>query len=213
MFSVPGQSLESWAESLARTVAMEPDHVSTYCLTYEEDTEFFRRLQSGAYHEDHERDARFYEMTQDALLSNGYAQYEVSNFARAGHESLHNSAYWDGADYLGFGPGAFSTLGLERWENVRDTKAYVEGMLSGTPVVNFRETLSEPVRTAEIMAFRMRTQRGVSTTAAAPYEAALRPYVEAGHVEKVGDVIRLTRSGILHADGVAELFIAEPEPR
>ena len=110
IFGVPGQSIDTWERSLKKTIGLAPQHISAYCLTYEEDTEFFRRHQRGELSQDTEQDANFYEMTMAVLEAGGYRQYEISNYANPGYECLHNLAYWLGRDYLGLGPSAFSTL-------------------------------------------------------------------------------------------------------
>jgi oxygen-independent coproporphyrinogen-3 oxidase len=99
---------------------LEPEHISTYCLTYEEDTEFLARFESGEFSVTDEKEARFLELAMTALEQAGYEHYEISNYARPGFRSEHNRAYWCGADYIGMGPSAFSTRGLERWQNVAD---------------------------------------------------------------------------------------------
>src|SRR5262249_41173722 len=124
MFAVPGQTLAQWRQTLEKTIALRPEHVSSYCPTYEEDTDYFRKLTGGEFRQDDERDAQLFELTMDTLTGAGFAHYEISNYARPGHESRHNQAYWLGADYLGFGPSAFSTRGLHRWQNIPDTAGY-----------------------------------------------------------------------------------------
>src|SRR5205085_9263479 len=114
MFGLPGQTIEQWRETLERTVSLEPEHISTYCLTYEEDTEFFVRHARGEFRQDSDADAEFFETTMSILQSACYEHYEISNYARSGLQSAHNRAYWAGADYLGIGPSAFSTIGLTR---------------------------------------------------------------------------------------------------
>ncbi len=94
--------------------------ISTYCLTYEEDTEFFLRHARGEFRQDSDSDAEFFETAMSMLEAAGYEHYEISNYARPGFASAHNRGYWSGADYLGIGPSAFSTVGLERWQNVCD---------------------------------------------------------------------------------------------
>ena len=114
MFAIPTQTLAQWEATLEKTLALQPEHLSAYCLTYEEDTSFFRRFQAGEYAQDKEWDADLFEMTLDRLAAAGYEPYEISNHARPGRECLHNLAYWQGADYLGLGPSAFSTCGANR---------------------------------------------------------------------------------------------------
>ena len=96
MFGLPGQISEQWRASLERTIALQPEHISTYCLTYEEDTEFFLRHARGEFRQDANADAEFFEMTMTIMEDAGYRHYEISNYARPGFESAHNRAYWLG---------------------------------------------------------------------------------------------------------------------
>src|SRR5439155_15946967 len=114
-----------------QTFSLKPEHISTYCLTYEEDTEFFLRHARGEFRQDSDADAEFFEMTMSMLEAAGYEHYEVSNFARPGFRSAHNRAYWSGSDYLGIGPSAFSTIGLGRRQNIADFRRYAEAILGG----------------------------------------------------------------------------------
>ena len=207
MFSVPGQSLSQWEATLAKTIALAPEHVSSYCLTYEEDTEYFRKLLGGAFRQDDEHDAQLFETTMETLPAAGYAHYEISNYARPGRESLHNLAYWQGRDYLGFGPSAFSTVGLRRWENVRDTAAYTERVLAGESTIGSSEMLTTQIRAGELAAFGMRTSAGVSLDNLQLWPGALDEFRELGFIEQHNDRAVLTRRGKMMADTVAEAFV------
>ena len=111
MFALPGQSEAKWEETLRAALACAPKHISAYALTYEEDTPFFEKLQQGEWRQDEAREIAMFERTRDVLGAAGLVDYEISNFARPGFESRHNLAYWRGADYLGLGPSACSTIG------------------------------------------------------------------------------------------------------
>src|SRR5437762_9277213 len=124
MFALPGQAASQWHDSLQKTITLEPEHISTYCLTYEEDTEFLARFERGEFSADEEREAGFLEMTMTTLERAGYEHYEISNYARPGFRSEHNQAYWRGADYVGLGPDRKSTRSFERWQNVADHHEY-----------------------------------------------------------------------------------------
>jgi oxygen-independent coproporphyrinogen-3 oxidase len=87
MFSIPGQSLETWRETLERSLSLKPDHISAYNLNYEEDTDFFRRLRAGEFREDEGRDAEFFHLGIDLLEGGGFEHYEISNYAKPGHRS------------------------------------------------------------------------------------------------------------------------------
>jgi oxygen-independent coproporphyrinogen-3 oxidase len=207
MFGVPGQTLAQWQATLAKTIALGPEHVSCYCLTYEEDTEYFRKLTGGEYRQDVDFDADLFEATMDTLTAAGYAQYEISNYARAGHESRHNLAYWRGADYLGFGPSAFSTQGLERWQNVADTAEYTRRILAGESAIGFREPLSPSLRAGERAAFGMRMSEGVPLADLQPWTQAVAEFRALGFIEECAGRARLTRRGRLMADAVAAAFV------
>ncbi len=207
MFAVPGQRPSQWRATLEKTLALRPDHISSYCLTYEEDTAYFRKLAGGEFRQDEERDAQLFEETMDTLTAGGFAQYEISNYARDGRESQHNRAYWLGADYLGFGPGAFSTVGFSRWENVRDTAAYTRGILGDAPVFGVREELSHATRAGEIAAFRIRMAEGIPRTDIARWSAAIAEFERIGLLHEDSGTLRLTRRGKLLADSVAEAFV------
>jgi oxygen-independent coproporphyrinogen III oxidase len=211
IFGVPGQTLSQWEESLEKTVALEPEHISAYCLTYEEDTEFFRLRQAGTFTEDEDSDAEFFLLTRDRLAAAGYEAYEISNFSRPGQRCAHNLAYWHGEDYLGLGPSAFSTVGTRRWRNIRDTSIYTASTLEGKTATDFREDVDEETRRAEQIAFGLRTADGV------PMD-----WLDAGKVSRIlsaglalegsGSKLILTPAGRLLADEVAAELLAERLP-
>ncbi len=207
IFGVPGQSRPQWQDSLERTIALQPDHISSYCLTYEEDTDFFLRLQRGEVRPDDELDADLFELTMDVLGAAGYAQYEISNFARPGHECRHNLAYWTAADYVGLGPSAFSTRGELRWKNVSDTAAYVERVNAGADTADFRETVDATTRQAEHIAFSLRTVTGVDPGQVTAWSDEIDRLSAHGLLERNAGRWRLTRSGKLVADEIAATFV------
>jgi oxygen-independent coproporphyrinogen-3 oxidase len=207
MFAVPGQTLTQWQATLEKTIALQPQHVSCYCLTYEEDTDYFRKLLGGTFAQDDERDAQLFEMTMRTLTAGGFAHYEISNYTRPGHELRHNLAYWQGRDYLGFGPSAFSTIGLRRWKAVPDTAEYVRRMGAGESAVAFEETLTPEQRRGEMVAFGMRMAEGLPLADLAPWRADLEKFHDLGFVEENGSHLRLTSRGKLMADSVAETFV------
>jgi oxygen-independent coproporphyrinogen-3 oxidase len=207
MFAIPGQTREQWRATLERTIALGPEHISAYCLTYEEDTRYFEQLQAGEFRRDDERDAAMFEETMELLDAAGYGQYEISNYARAGRESLHNFGYWNGEDYLGIGPSAFSTLGMRRWQNARDSAAYIERMTTEGAAICFEEQVSERTRAGETLAFGLRTAGGIAAQAAAPWEEELVEMRALGLLEARDGRLRLTRRGKLLADSVAEAFV------
>lgn len=204
MFSIPGQSIETWQGTLERSLALRPDHISAYNLNYEEDTDFFRRLKTGEFHTDEGRDADFFNVAIDRLEADGFEHYEISNYAKPGHRSVHNEAYWMGADYVGIGPGAFSTLQGRRWKNVADTDRYVAMTLAGETTETDVEELTDEQRRTERFGLELRTARGLPL-AVIPNEARkmLDTLAQQGLLSYDAEYVRLTRLGKPLVDPIA----------
>ena len=161
MFSIPGQSKDDWEATLRHAVLLEPDHISAYNLTYEEDTAFFESLRRGEMREDEDIDATFFHLADELLTSAGFDHYETSNYAKPGMHSTHNRGYWRGEDYLGLGPSAVSTIGGVRSKNVPDTARYVAQIQALGNAVVESETLDAEARRLERIALGLRTSEGI----------------------------------------------------
>jgi oxygen-independent coproporphyrinogen-3 oxidase len=207
MFALPTQSADRWEETLHAALACEPQHVSAYALTYEEDTPFFNKLQRGEWRQDEAREIAMFTRTRDVLGSAGLVDYEISNFARPGFESRHNLAYWRGADYLGLGPSACSTIGAQRWRNVPDTRAYVERIARGESMRGEQEEIDAATRRRERIMFGLRMREGVARDEFEPDAAQLKELAAHGLAFEETGRIRLTAQGQLVADSVAALFV------
>jgi oxygen-independent coproporphyrinogen III oxidase len=207
MFGLPTQTAVQWKATLEKTIALSPDHVSAYCLTYEEDTEFFLRQSRGELQPNAELEADFFEMTMSTLQEGGYEQYEISNYARAGYFSIHNRAYWAGQDYLGIGPSAFSTVGMRRWQNICNYREYADRVLSGQSPISEVEELTPQKKRAETIALSLRTDHGVSAITLQPFEKETREFMELGLLRQSNGNFVLTPKGKSLADSVAEAFV------
>jgi len=161
MFSIPGQSDADWEATLRQAVALDPDHLSAYNLTYEEDTAFFESLRRGEMREDEDVDARQFHLAREILGGAGFDHYETSNYAREGHHSKHNQGYWAGEDYLGLGPGAVGTVGGIRSRNIADTAKYIEMIGSIGNATAESEVLDAEALRIERIALGLRTRRGI----------------------------------------------------
>jgi oxygen-independent coproporphyrinogen-3 oxidase len=161
MFSIPGQSREDWQQTLDSAIALTPDHLSAYNLTYEEDTAFFDSLRRGEMSQNEDIDATFFHLAEEKLSAAGFDHYETSNYAKPGHHSRHNRGYWQGEDYLGLGPSAVSTLLGTRTRNVADTARYVEMIGSIGHAITESETLDAEARRIERIALGLRTTEGI----------------------------------------------------
>ena len=207
MFGLPGQTLGQWETTLQRAIALGPDHVSAYCLTYEEDTEFFLRHARGEFRTDPEADADFFAAAGELLGKAGFEQYEVSNYARPGFESVHNCAYWSGQDYLGLGPSAVSTVGLRRRQNISDYRLYADRVLAGESASTGDEMLTPAMKRAEAIALSLRTNRGIPAEWVEDRPEEVKEFVELGLMQPEAERYVLTRAGRFLADSVAEAFV------
>jgi len=207
MFGLPGQAREQWRATLEKTIALQPEHISAYCLTYEEDTEFFLRHSRGELRSNADIEADFFEMTMSTLEDAGYEHYEISNYARPSFSSVHNRAYWAGEDYLGIGPSAFSTRGLQRWQNIPDYREYAARIFQDQSPTGSTENLTSTMKRAERIALSLRTRDGISGHLLNNWPNETSEFVARGLLRQSNGNFVLTRAGKLLADSVAEAFL------
>jgi oxygen-independent coproporphyrinogen-3 oxidase len=207
MFGLPGQTGDQWCATLEKTIALQPEHISTYCLTYEEDTEFFLRHARGEFRQDADADAEFFEMTMAILEDAGYRHYEISNYARPGFESVHNRAYWLGKDYLGIGPSAVSTVRMQRWQNVCDYRAYIDRALSGRSPRESTENLTNEMKRTEQIALGLRTRDGISASELKDFAKKTDELIGLQLLRESNGNFVLTRRGKSLADSITEAFL------
>jgi oxygen-independent coproporphyrinogen III oxidase len=222
MFALPGQAEEEWEADLGEAIALAPEHLSTYCLTFEEDTALWAKLAAGQVKLDPEREARFYEMTWARLAAAGYEQYEIANFAKPGRACRHNLHTWRMHEWVGLGPSAASQHGGWRGANVPDLAAWSEGLARGERLTREKTALSPALLAEDALIFGLRANEGVDLDSwrrrvpTAPWDEAetrLARLEEEGLVRREGAVYRLTGRGRLLADGVgAELVGAFTAP-
>lgn len=204
MFGLPGQTLAQWRETLQRAIELQPEHFSTYCLSLEEDTEFWKLFQAGHLRPDADRERAMYEFAIGTLAAAGYRQYEVSNFAKPGRECRHNVAGWEGRDYLGLGPSACSTVADRRWQNLASIDRYVARDFAH----EFDEQLTPELRTAERAAFGMRMTAGIpAELVRGRFDRQVAKLLSTGLARWQDGRLCPTRRGILFADEVATEFV------
>ena len=207
MFGLPGQTVQQWQKTLEKTVSLRPDHISAYCLTYEEDTEFFLRQSRGELKANPDTDADFFEMGMSILEEAGYEHYEISNYARPGFSSAHNRAYWSGEAYLGIGPSAFSTVGMRRWQNVADYRAYADRTLLGQSPIAATENLTTEMKRTERIALCLRTRDGISAMELQGFARETDEFIMLGLLRESNGRFLLTQKGKSLADSVAAAFL------
>jgi oxygen-independent coproporphyrinogen-3 oxidase len=212
IFAAPGESLSEWASDLDRAIELDPDHVSTYSLTYERGTQFWNRRRHGELNvADEELERAMYELAIDRLNSVGFEHYEVSNFARPNKRCRHNETYWMGRAYFGAGPGAARYVDGVRSMNHRSTTNYIKWVLAGRSPVAESEELSSVNRALELLVFGLRRMDGVdrsrfqrqtgiildSLVGAVLHELSLM-----GLIDDDGECVRLSRDGLLLSDSI-----------
>ena len=205
IFGLPASVGRDWSRDLDRALALDVPHVSLYGLSVEPATPLGRAVAEGREPPvDEERYRGEFLEAAERLGAAGYAHYEVSNFARPGHASRHNAAYWDGRPYLGLGNGAHSYAHpLRRW-NVRDWGAYRERLLEGSSPEEGRELIDPDAEALERIWLGLRTSRGLSTAQLETgAKALLATWGERGLAVWEDDSVRLTPEGWLGLDGMA----------
>ena len=215
--SLPGQTLEEWKEELKILIRTPLEHLSVYQLIIEEGTEFYERY--GEHEEllpDEETSREIYLWTGEYLENQGFRQYEISNYARAGKESRHNLRYWERKDYLGLGLGAASMIRNMRMSNTRDWEKYRTGCRDPRKIREEVEFLEEPRQIEEFMFLGLRKTRGVSRKEFRRtfgkdldliYEKTLKKYLENGMLQESGDRIFLSEEGILLSNQIFADFL------
>ena len=212
MFGAPGQTRDEWGRSLRRAIDLRPEHISVYGLTIEPRTNFARRLQKGRLDLPPETDqAAMYSQAIDQLEGAGYAQYEISNFARPGFASRHNRKYWHGRAYWGVGMAAHSHFDNRRAWNSRDLATYIHRVETTGRAVEREETLTPAQRMIERVMLGLRQRRGLRAEISQHPKIREHYSALAKHnlIEQTDGRIRLTRRGLLLADWVCAELVRE----
>lgn len=218
MFALPNQSEAEWRADLDEAVRLAPDHISTYCLTFEEDTALWVKLSQGKVKLDADKEAEFYLRAWDGLAAAGYAQYEVSNFARPGHICRHNLNTWRMQEWVGLGPSGASQHAGWRASNPPDLVQWHADVAAGRRAQSDRTKLTPALLAADSITFGLRMNEGVSLPALQrrfpnpQWERFLdllpRLLLEGLLVDSAEGRIRLTPRGRLLADAVGAEVIA-----
>jgi putative oxygen-independent coproporphyrinogen III oxidase len=222
IYGTPGESVDDWSGTVDAALALGPDHVSAYALTVEPGTPLGKAVATGARAApDDDDQAVKYELADDRLTAAGLPWYEVSNWARPGHECRHNLLYWHGGDYTAIGCAAHGLTsvadgGARRWWNVRTPERYVEAVAAGRSTEAGDEILSAEARAAEAAVLALRTAAGIKLPLplADPsrVDSCLDDLVGAGLVGRRGDRAVLTRRGRLLGNEVAVRLLGALDP-
>ena len=195
IYGLPGESLTELERDLEAMVALEPEHISIYGLQLEEGTAFAKMQEMGRLMlPDDDTVERMYDTMTAFLPAHGYARYEISNFAKPGFESCHNLSYWQDVPYLGVGAAAHSYLEGQRYENVREIPAYIEGIRTWKGVRRQEEAMTREIAMEEFAFLALRTARGIDR---ARFARRFGVPLEAVYADAIA---KLKRQGLLEAD-------------
>ena len=205
IYGLPGQTREDWADTLNRTLALKPAHISCYGLRLEEGTPMYERYSGSDEIPSDDDQADMYLYAVDLLERHGFRQYEISNFARQGYESRHNLKYWRLGDYIGFGAAAHSNIGMLRYSYTRNVREYISGVFSDQNIIDEKEELTDFDRASEYLMLGLRTSGGICReeylqiyrSSFDPLEETLRVFADNGWAEENEGRWRLTPGGFL----------------
>lgn len=219
IFGFPNQTILELQNDLKSLIALQPTHISTYNLTFEGETPLVEKLKNKEIHElDENTSIQMYKTIINTLNQHGYLQYEVSNFAKKGKESIHNSCYWTQKPYIGYGPAAHSYDGknIRRW-NLSDLKKYIQSFENQTNIPFDAEILSQTDLANELLMTRLRTKKGLNikdltskTTEKEleKIEQKLHKFILSDDIKKQNQNYKLTKKGFLRTDYIiSELFL------
>ena len=217
MSAIPGQTLASWVRTLSRVLEKRPEHISCYSLIVEEGTPFYALYEAGRLDLPDENEEReMYYETERRMEAHGYHRYEISNYARPGHECRHNVRYWRRSPYIGFGIGAASLLDETRWSNTRDLQRYLSGSGSLPDIREEIQNLSVSEQMEEFMFLGLRMMEGVSGADFAEafgceldsvFGEACERLISEGLLAREGDRYKLTARGIDVSNSVLAEFL------
>ena len=220
IYGLPGQTLDAWERNLRMALRLETPHLSCYHLTYEEGTVLYDRLQSGQIREVCEEESvAMFSLLMDCLQNAGYEHYEISNFARPGFRSRHNSSYWHDKTYIGIGASAHSYDGAFRQWNVADIREYIRQADSGRFSPE-RERIDTDMRYNDTIITALRTSEGLDIAQLGCRFGEERknycllqaqPFIAAGTLILEGEILRLSRTGIFVSDTIMSslLFVGD----
>ncbi len=205
IYGLPGQTMDSWKDTVEHALSLIPQHLSCYGLKVEEGTPLAARVAQGEVLPDDDQQADLYLWTVGRLERAGYSQYEISNFAKPGFASRHNLRYWLTQPYIGFGPGAHSDFGGRRYSFVRDLDAYIQGVLQGGDIIDESEIIPKRERCGEYLMLRLRTVQGINEQEYrstyfmdfAPLQARLEQFRAQGWAEQTDGRWHFTPKGFL----------------
>lgn len=207
MFGFPNETIEDWQADIQAALSLNVEHLSAYSLMYEEGTTLFRLLEQGKIQEiDDELSLKMYDTLVNTLTDAGYEHYEISNFAKKGYRSRHNSSYWNNTPYIGIGAAAHSFNGRKRWWNISDIKKYCEGIENNNPEREI-EIIDADTHYNDLITTALRTRDGLDITMLSQDQQDYllknaQHLIDEGLLKLDNKKLSLTRQGIYISDSI-----------
>jgi len=211
IYGLPGQSIEAWEKQLDKGLSLQPEHISVYGLTYEKGTKLWKQREKGLIEVvDEDRMIEMYELLISKTAQAGYEAYEISNFAKPGHRSRHNSAYWKLTPYTGLGPSAHSFDGISRQWNISSTRKYIDAMQEGNLFFE-KEELNDTDKFNDFIMISLRTREGLNFETMKQHfdekfidylKKSAQRYIDSGHIVSENKRLFLSLKGIHISDAI-----------
>lgn len=212
MFAIPNQTIEQWESDIREAARLGPSHLSTYCLTFEEDTALYVKLSQGKVSIDEDKELRFYERGWELLAELGYEQYEISNFAKPDSQCVHNVNTWKMREWIGCGPSAASQFAGERYQRPANLSEWCGALELGEQPKGECVDLDDDILFADAVIFGLRMNQGVdldelsmrfpANTVHDNVEAMLQRFANEGLLVIDASACRLTHQGRLLCDRI-----------
>ena len=205
MYGFPNETLKDWERDIEAALSLDVEHISAYCLMIEEGTPLWKlTIENGEWRIDEELERQMYEQLIDKLTTAGYEHYEISNFAKPGYRSLHNSSYWQDIPYIGLGAAAHSYDGKRRSWNVSDIKQYIEGIEQGERPCEY-EDIDDDTHYNDRITTALRTSDGLELSTLSDRHRRFcmkeaQKFIDDGLLRIVDNHLALTRKGLFVSD-------------
>ena len=205
MYGFPNETLKDWERDIDAALALGVEHISAYCLMIEEGTPLWKlTIENEEWRIDEELERQMYEQLIDKLTTAGYEHYEISNFAKPGYRSLHNSSYWQDIPYIGLGAAAHSYDGKRRSWNVSDIKQYIEGIEQGERPCEY-EDIDDDTHYNDRITTALRTSDGLELSTLSDRHRRFcmkeaQKFIDDGLLRIVDNHLALTRKGLFVSD-------------
>ena len=217
IFGCSNQSHADWEEDLKTVIELNPEHISTYSLTYEEGTPLTRDLDNKIICKlDEDAELEMYKTTIRSLMRHDYHHYEISNFSRDGFQCAHNLNYWQNMGYVGVGAGAYSFINGIRSANEKDVLKYIEGIHENKSIKTFHECLGQDQRAAETIIMALRLRQGISNadfyerfgyTIEEQFSEQIDRFRRDGFITYDNKRLKITQKGLYIADTIMSEFV------